>query len=110
MTIIICCTIALILLTWFRTEAWLEYTKLFHLNFLSFYKDFEDKKSHDVTLTYIMYLRMYHNCFFVRLLTCPICLSAWIGLLIAIFTIPLYAPVYIIGGLIIFTVIDRLLG
>lgn len=73
--------ISLLLLIWFRTEAWLEYTRLFGINFLSFYKDYDVKRSQDITLTYHIYLRRYHDCFFVRLITCPICVTIWIALL-----------------------------
>lgn len=72
--------ISLLLLIWFRTEAWLEYTRLFGLNFLSFYKDYDVKRNEDLFLTYHGYLRQYHNCFFVRLITCPLCLAIWIAL------------------------------
>ncbi len=107
---IIICLIALILVVWFRTEAWIEYTRLFHLNFLSHYKDFETKKKEDVMLTYIQYLARYHDCFFTRLVTCPICQSVWWGIIFGLFTIPIIIPVYIIGGLLLFLIIDRLLG
>ena len=104
------CLVSLVLILWFRTDVWLEYCKLFHLDFISFYKYFEDKKKSDVSLTYIIYLRMYHNGFFVRLITCPICLSVWIGIICGLVSSILLIPVYIIGGLILFTTIDRLLG
>jgi hypothetical protein len=103
-------TVALILLIWFRSEAWLEYTKLFHLNFLSFYKDYELKKKDDVSLEYLVYLRRYHNCFLIRLVTCPICLSIWIGLAFCIFTFPFQFPVVVVGGLLLFKLIDNLIG
>ncbi len=102
--------VALILLIWFRTDGWLEYTRLFRLNFLSFYKDFDARYEEDVSLTYIHYLRRYHDCFFVRLITCPICLGVWLGIIAAVLTIPFLFPVYVVGGLLLFTIIDRLLG
>ena len=110
MTIVGICIVALVLLVWFRTDAWLEYTRLFHLNFLSFYKDFDAKYKEDVSLTYLHYLRRDHNCFFVRLITCPICLAVWLGIIVAICLMPVLFPVYVIGGLLLFTAIDRLLG
>lgn len=106
----IICLIAVLLLIWFRTEAWVEYCRLLHLDFLSFYKDFDVKYKEDVSLTYVTYLRCYHNCFFVRLITCPICLSVWLGITFSLFTPVAFLPLYIIGGLLLFTIIDRLLG
>jgi hypothetical protein len=79
--ILACSIISLILLLWFRTDVWVEYCRLFGINFLSFYKDFDAKKPDDLSLTYHIYLRRYHDCFFVRLITCPICLAVWLVLL-----------------------------
>jgi hypothetical protein len=104
------CLITLILLIFFRTDAWIEYCRLFHLNIISFYKDFDIKYKEDVSLTYITYLRRYHDCFFVRLITCPICLAVWLGIIFSLFTSITFLPLYIIGGLLLFTIIDRLLG
>lgn len=106
----IICLIAILLLIWFRTDAWIEYCRLFHLNIISFYKDFDIKYKEDVSLTYLNYLRRYHDCFFVRLITCPICLAVWLGIIFSLFTPFAFLPLYIIGGLLIFTIIDRLLG
>ena len=103
--------IALFLLIFFRTNAWLEYCRMFHLNFPSFYKDFDEKYKKDFSLTYIDYLRRYHNCFFVRLITCPICFSVWLGILLGIITTSIILiPLYSVGGLLTYVIIDRLLG
>jgi len=106
----ICCIISILLLIQFKTEGWLEYCKLFRLNEFSFYEDYELKKSNDVTLEYLDYLRQYHNCFFTRLITCPICVAIWLGIIAGIFTLSLIeTPIFIIGSLIIFGVIDKLI-
>jgi hypothetical protein len=105
-----CAIVALILLGWFRTDAWLEYTRMLKLPRLSHYKDFDIKHREDASLTYLLYLRLYHNCFFVRLITCPICLSVWLGIIISIFTSISLIPLSIVGGLLLFTIIDKLLG
>jgi hypothetical protein len=107
--LIVICFIATVLLLWFRTDAWIEYTRLFHLNFLSFYKDFDQKYKEDVMLTYIDYLRRNHNCFFVRLITCPVCQSVWWGVIFGLFTGVFLTPIYIIGGLTLYLIINRLL-
>lgn len=132
--ILACSIISLILLLWFRTDVWVEYCRLFGLNFLSFYKDFDAKQYQDVSLTYHIYLRRYHNCFFVRLITCPICLAVWLCLfyllakcvlfcllaslvgvgfltiLITLFGLACELPLLILGSVFVFAVIDRLLG
>lgn len=106
----IICLIAVNLLIWFRTEAWLEYTRLLRLNFLSDYKGYEAAKSQDVMLTYNNFLRQKHDCFIVRLVTCPICSAVWWGIGFGVFTGFAMTPIYIIGGLMLFLIIDRLLG
>lgn len=113
MTTILFCSscIALLLLIVFRTEAFIEYCRLFHLNGISFYKDFDAKRKDDASLTYIKYLRQYHNNFFIRLITCPICLSVWVGIILSILFIHFYMlPINVIFGLLLFAAIDRLLG
>ena len=110
--------IALILVIWFKTDAFLEYCRLFHLNSISFYKDFDTKQVEDASLTYHIYLRRYHNCFFVRLITCPICLGIWLGILAGVITFGflllivniLSIPFYIVGGIVIFGIIDKLIS
>lgn len=123
--IMTCSIISLVLLIWFRTDAWLEYCRLFGLDCISFYSDYEKKKYNDVTLTYHIYLRRYHDSFFIRLITCPICLSVWLGIVfilakaaigflflgfLAAFLILLDLPILILVSLAIYGIIDRLLG
>lgn len=103
--------VACFLLIWFKSEAWIEYCRLFHLNKISFYKDFDQKKKNDVTLTYHGYLNQYHTSFIVRLLTCPICSSIWVSILISIILNNfLLIPLSIIGGLLLFGTIHKLLN
>lgn len=129
-----CSIISLILLLWFRTDVWVEYCRLFRLDRISFYKDFDAKQYQDVSLTYHLYLRRYHNCFFVRLITCPICLAVWLCLIFLLLKAALLfclamivgasgltmiltliglvgdLPLLILANVAIFAVIDRLLG
>lgn len=103
--------VASILLIWFRTEAYVEYCRLFRLNKISKYKDFDEKHKNDVSLSYIGYLRQYHNGFTIRMITCPICLAVWLSVTVALsFAVINLAPIVFISGLIIFGTIDRLLG
>lgn len=133
MTLLTCSIIGLILLIWFRTEAWVEYTRLFHLDFLSFYKEYDAMKYQDVSLNYHLYLRREHNCFFIRMITCPICLAVWLGILAIVIqaavaflgamffhvgvvlflamllSVAVSLPYYILGGLGIYLVANFLL-
>lgn len=121
MTILVgSCLVALALLIWFRTDAWLEYTRLFHLNFLSGYKEYDARQKEDLTLTYLNFLRLHHYGFITRLLTCPTCIGVWVGAgaALAVYLLGAYTfilalglfPIFVIFGLILFLTIDKLLG
>lgn len=106
-----CSIVAFFLLIWFKTEAYVEYCRLFKLNKISFYKDYDEKKKNDVSLTYHGYLRQYHNQFFTRLITCPICAAVWISAINAVFFAKISVLfVTCIGGLILFGIIHKLLN
>lgn len=101
--------IALILLIWFRTNAWVEYTRLFKLNFLSKYKEYESATIKEPLLEYHTFLNRYYNSFLTRLLTCPICFSTWLGIIFGYFTYLPFFPIYTILGLILYLIIDKLI-
>ena len=70
----------LALVIWLRTEAIVEYGRLFRLSKLLRIDDYDKKKLEDFELDYILYLRRYHNSFIIRMITCPICLMCWAAL------------------------------
>lgn len=71
-----------ILFIWFETDALLEYSKLiglsklFKVNYFTKYLELNPKAS------YFSFLRKYYNNFFVRLITCPPCLTFWVVFII----------------------------
>lgn len=78
--------IALILLLWFNSDAFTEYCKLFRLGKIFKIDVWEEyKKTDDVRVAYIQFLRMKYPMFGVKLITCPICFSIWLGLYNLIF-------------------------
>lgn len=105
------CLVSIILLVWFKTEAWYEYTKFLDLGFLSKSDEYEKEKYNDFTITYIQFLRKnYHDNFLIRLITCPICFSLWVSLIISILTFSLFGfPFIMITGLSIYGLLCRLL-
>lgn len=108
--LVLICIIALNLLIWFRTDAWVEYTKLLRLNRLSDYKGYEAEKANDVMMTYHNFLRKKYDCHFIRIITCPICSAVWWGIGFGAITSLYLTPIYILGGLILFLVTNKLLG
>lgn len=105
-TISLICLQSLILLIWFRTEAFVEYFK--HSWFAKLFKINEYEEVNPDT-SYIDFLREYYNCFFVRLITCPICLSVWLGGFLALFANILSYPVITVFGLFFYLLISKLL-
>ena len=101
----------LLLIVWFKTDAFVEYSKLFRLSKLFKVDLFEKEKSQDFELTYHSYLRRFHNNFFVRLITCPICLTIWlcIPVLFYNFNIELYSLMVLID-LIIYYLLSKLIN
>jgi hypothetical protein len=104
-----CSIVAMILLIWFRSDAFLEYCRAFGLK--RFYEHYDSvRENEDARLTYHEYLLKYHNNFFIRLITCPVCSSVWIDGGVALMTMKLWTlPVAMVGGLILYLIIDRLL-
>jgi hypothetical protein len=69
--------ISSILYILFETEAFVEYARLFKLRFLK-YQEYDQQKKVMPAVDYSTFLLMNYNSFYVRLLTCPICLGVWL--------------------------------
>jgi hypothetical protein len=86
-----------ILIVWFKTDAFVEYCKIFKLDFLLL-------NYNQLELTFPQYLYTQRNVlfnsqvaiFFIKLITCPFCLSFWLCLFASLIivnplaTFPLY--------------------
>jgi len=102
--------VSLLLIIWFQSDAYAEYCRLFHLNFMSFYKNYYIKKLQDPSISYTKYLKLYHNNFLIRLITCPICLSFWISIILSIYYQNIIIiPISTICGLLLYGLINKLL-
>tara|TARA_B100000287_G_scaffold434488_2_gene499074 strand:+ start:270 stop:614 length:345 start_codon:yes stop_codon:yes gene_type:complete len=73
-------TVVTLLLIWFNSEAFIEYALLFSGGKFFHIHDFKKKRIKDPTLDWISYLQLNHDSFFVRLITCQLCLSFWLNL------------------------------
>lgn len=74
----------LLLLIWFKTDAFAEYSRLLKLKWTNV-DGYYLIKDLDPEFTFHKFLLEYFNCFFVRLITCPIC----IGTILSLLTSPL---------------------
>ena len=79
----IICLIVVFLYTLYETDAFLEYSKIFRLKFTK-YKEFEEFKKVMPSCDYNYFLLIKYPNFFVKLATCPICLTVWICAIITL--------------------------
>jgi hypothetical protein len=74
------------MLSWYRTNAFVEYMTLFKLTRFFNIAEYNELHKEGYGGVYVDYLAEYYSDkFFVRLLKCPICLSFWLGLFSSIF-------------------------
>lgn len=92
-----------LLILWFNTEVFVEYFK-FTKNIFKI-KEYISDKPNDFSLTYHSFLLKKYNCFFVRLITCPLCFNFWLTFFFTFifnFQFTLIPVIYIISLLLYF--------
>lgn len=72
---------------WFETEAFIEYCTTFNLGWTMFgLSRYKTKKETMPMVDYHTFLLMeYPDSFFIKLITCPICLIVWVAPLVSFF-------------------------
>lgn len=65
--------LAFVLLVWFQTNAFAEY-----FSFLPIIKEYKKAQNAGVANSFINFIYINYNSFFVRLITCPYCLNFWL--------------------------------
>ena len=78
-----CFFVIFVLIIWFKTEAFVEYARLFGLSKLLEIDKFDDRTIHE--LTYSAFLLVNRDNFLTRLISCPICLGVWVNILVCLF-------------------------
>jgi len=97
-----------ILIVWFHTEAFIEYSKVFRLHRLFKIDEFEKAYENDFTLEYIPWLKTRYDSFFTRLISCPWCVGFWLTLFNCCFfgTFYLFPVIYVITIVIYLAIIN----
>ena len=74
-------TTVVLMYIWFETDAFVEYLTTFNLGWSLFdLGSYKEEKRKISSLDYHTYLLMnYSNSFFIKLITCPICLICWVA-------------------------------
>lgn len=83
MFILAALTVAMMLLIWFKTDAFAEYMCLFRLDRFFALREYGQMKQVNPALFFPDFLLEFKNTFLSRLFSCPICVSVWFGLLVA---------------------------
>lgn len=102
--------VALVLLVWFETDAFNEYCKLFKLTNFFHLDEFNTTLKDGSTLSYPDFLREFHDSFFTRLISCPICSSVWLSGLCSLFVGLSSVGVIALLGLIIYKLTAKLIS
>lgn len=74
----------LFLIVWFETNAFIEYFKNFPL-IKKVIENYNNMLKSGIGNSFISFLALNYNCFFVRLITCPYCLNFWLSLATSFF-------------------------
>jgi len=75
-----------VLFVWFRTNVFVEYVNLFRLSHFFYVADFNKLTTDGYNGSYLEFLKeYYYEQFFVRLVSCPICLGFWLSLIVVVF-------------------------
>jgi hypothetical protein len=69
-----------LLYIWFETDGVVEWARALRLKFTKFDEFFEEQRKSRVTLTYPDFLLAKYNSFWIRLITCPVCLGVWVNI------------------------------
>jgi hypothetical protein len=108
------CLVLTIMIVWFKSAAFVEYSKLLGLKFLLFGYD---KDPNSLTFPQYMYLKSktLFKCpicnFLIALITCPLCLAFWLSIGAAcLYGTILLTPLFYITVLVSYFLIERVIG
>ena len=68
-----------VMVVWFKTDAFVEYMDFFYINKFFYIDDYRKKADEDPMIDYPKYLLIHKSYFFIKLISCPICLSIWLS-------------------------------
>ena len=93
-----------ILLIWFNSDAFTEYAKLIGGKRFFGIQEHVNLAEKRATLSYHDYLLEYKNSFFIRLITCPLCLGLWLSAVLCMWTTERaeFIPLCYVGSLIVY--------
>lgn len=100
--------ILFLLIIWFKTDAFIEYSELLRIGKLFKIDKYKEYKKVNVAIDYITYLSLKHKNFLTKLISCPYCIGFWITLLSCIlFNNILVLPFYYISSIIVYRFLEK---
>lgn len=101
--------VVFLMFIWFKTDFFIEYSKLFKLNKIFKIDNWDDYKNINPKIAYLEYLRIKFPNFFIKIITCEYCLLFWIVLLSCLFFKNfIYTPLIYIVCIIIYKLLWKL--
>lgn len=92
--------VAATLFVCFKTTAVYEYLNTFIPKRLTKMREYEMERKYDYGLSYKLFMMTRHDSFFIRLVTCPYCIGAWLSAGFSwYFSCMEWLPVVYLGGL-----------
>lgn len=109
--------ICLLLLFWHKTNFFTTYGKLFGLTKLLKIDLYEEKRLRNLDLTYPLFLATNYTGFFIRLISCIVCLATWLSIIFSFIfylifldiNILLLIPLNTLFGLVFYLKIKKLI-
>jgi len=98
-----------VLIIWFKTEAFVEYVKVFKLDKLLFIDKYEEQKKEDFELNFLSFLLKNYNTFFIRVITCPICLTSWLCIPVIFVSGFIMYPFYVVSILFLYYLFAKIM-
>lgn len=101
----------LFLLIWFKTDVVIIYSNLLQVNrFLKIDEYEEFKNTKDASVSYHLFLKCkYPKSFWIKLITCPICLNVWICIPTAIIIGLIHFPTICLTSLFLYYLTSKLI-
>lgn len=79
-------TLGYMMLLWLKTDAFVEYMNLLRMGNCLHINEYNELHREGFGGNYVEFLlEYYRDKFFVRLATCPLCLSFWLGIISALY-------------------------
>jgi hypothetical protein len=81
----IACFISTFMLVWFKSDAFVEWMKLFGLGKFIKFDQYIDAKLDNMGITYPLFLKLKYNKFIFKIIGCNLCFGIWLSAISSIF-------------------------